>query len=166
VPVPRAAALFGAPLPAFAAALGVGTNDYINLDHLPTAAAILQGAVPGPLMDNEILDVDEIRQIRDATRQFNHIISTQAEANGAVLVDVNAFLSQLARHGLVVGGRRLTTQFLGGIFSLDGIHPSNTGAAATADFFIKVMDHHAAAHIPPVSIRRIERNDPLASRGK
>jgi len=166
VPVPTAAALFGVPPQVFAAALGVSTNDYLNLDSLPTAAAILQGVVAGPLTDAEFLDAAEIQQIRDATRQFNNIIAAQAAANGAVLVDVNAFLDRLARRGLVVGGRRLTTQFLGGIFSLDGIHPSNTGAAATANYFIHTMDAKAAAHIPPVNIRNIERTDPLVLGGR
>jgi hypothetical protein len=161
MPVPTAAALFGVPLPAFTAALGVGTNDYINLDNLPTAAGILQGAIPGPLADAEFLDAGEIQQIRDAIAQFNQIIATQATANGAVLVDTHAFLNQLDRRGIVVGGRRLTTDFLGGIFSLDGIHPSNTGAAATANYFIKTMNRRTAAHIPPVNVRNIERNDPL-----
>jgi len=161
VPVPTAASLFNVPLPVFTTALGVSTNDFINLDNLPTAAAILQGAMAGPLTDSEFLTAAEIQQIRDATTQFNQIIATQAAANGAVLVDVNAFLNQLDRHGLAVGGHRLTTEFLGGIFSLDGIHPSNTGAAATANYFIKTMNRKAAAHIPPVNVRNIERYDPL-----
>jgi len=72
--------------------------------------------------------------------------------------------SRLAQRGIVVGGRRLTTQFLGGIFSLDGVHPSNTGAAATANFFIKTMNRQAAAGIPPISVRRVQRNDPLVFR--
>ena len=157
----KAAALFGVPLPLFVAVLGISTNDFINLDHLATAGAILQGVLPAPLADNEFLDAAEIQQIREATRRFNEIITAQAVANDAVLVDVNAFLNRLDRHGLVVGGHRLTTEFLGGIFSLDGIHPSNSGAAATANYFIKTMNRRAAAHLQPVNIRSIERNDPL-----
>lgn len=161
VPAKTAAALFGVSLPVFSGALGISTNDYLNLDHVPTAVAILQGHISGPLPDEAVLDAAEIQQIREATERFNEIIAAQAAANGAVLVNVNAFLSHLDHHGLVVGGRRLTTQFLGGIFSLDGIHPSNTGAAATANYFIKTMNHKLATHIPPVSVRRIERHDPL-----
>ena len=161
VPVQTAAALLNVPLPVFAGVLGVATNDYINLDNLPTAVAILQGALPGPMADDQFLDAGEIQQIRDATRSFNDIIATQAAGNGAVLVDVNAFLNRLARRGIVAGGHHLTTEFLGGIFSLDGIHPSNTGAAATANYFIKTMNRHSAAHIPPVNVRNVERNDPL-----
>jgi hypothetical protein len=161
VPVGEAAALFGVPVDVFAGALGVSTNDYITLDNLGKAAAILMGIAAGPLSDAEFLDAAEVQQIRDATAQFNQIIATQAAANGAVLVDANAFLNRLDRRGLRLGGRRLTTQFLGGIFSLDGIHPTNTGAAATANEFIKAMNRKARAGIPPVNVRRIERQDPL-----
>jgi hypothetical protein len=161
VPVPKAAALFGAPLPAFTAVLGVSTNDYITLDNLSTAAAILLGAASGPLTDEQFLDAAEIEQIRAATQRFNEIIAAQAEAHGAVLVDANGFFNRLARRGAVVEGDRLTTEFLGGIFSLDGIHPSNTGAALTANHFIKTMNRRAAAHVPPLSVVPIARQDPL-----
>jgi hypothetical protein len=164
MPVPTAAALFNVPLPLFTAALGVSTNDYINLDNLPTAVGILQGSIAGPLTDSEFLSAGEIQQIRDATRQFSEIIAVQAKANGAVLLDANAFLNQLDRHGIVVSGHRLTTEFLGGIFSLDGVHPSNTGAAVTANYFIKTMNRRATAHISPVNVRQIEREDPLVLR--
>jgi hypothetical protein len=161
VPVPTIAALLNVPLPMLVAGLGVSTNDYITLDNIPTVVSVLQDATAGPLTPDEILDAEEIEQIRDTTRQYNQIIAAQAAANNAVLVDANAFLNRLDRHGVRIGGDRLSTDFLGGIFSLDGIHSSNTGAALTANYFIMTMNRHAAAHIPPVNVRKIERDDPL-----
>lgn len=161
VPVPTVAALLDVPLPLFTAALGVSASDYITLDNVPVAVSILQGTSAGPLLADEILDATEIQQIRAATRAYNQIIAAQAAANNAVLVDVNAFLNRLDRHGVMVGGNRLSTDFLGGIFSLDGIHPSNTGAALTANYFIMTLNRRASAHIPPVNVRNIERHDPL-----
>ena len=161
VPVPAVAALLDVPLPILTAALGVSTNDYLTLDNIPVTVSILQGIVPGPLLSDEILDAAEIQQIRAATRAYNQIIAAQAAANNAVLVDVNAFLTRLDLRGVMVGGHRLSTAFLGGIFSLDGIHPSNTGAALTGNYFIMTMNRRAGAHIPPVNVRNIERHDPL-----
>jgi hypothetical protein len=161
VPVPEAAALFGVPLDLFTAALGVSAHDFITLDNVGQVMAILMGLAPGPLTDPEFLDAGEVQQIREATAQFNEIIAAQASANNAVLVDTHALLNRLDRRGLAVGGRRLTTRFLGGIFSLDGIHPTNTGAAATANLFIKTMNRQVRAGIRPVNVRRIQKQDPL-----
>ncbi len=160
-PASAAAALFGVPLEIFVGALGISTNDFLTLDNLGTVAAILQGFASGPLTDAQSLDAVEVEEIREATRQFNSIIAAQAAANGAVLVDLHEFLNTLNRRGAVVRGQRLSTDFLGGIFSLDGVHPTNTGAALTANEFIKTMNRKLHTAIPPVNVRRVERNDPL-----
>ena len=64
----------------------------------------------------------------------------------------------------VVGGRRLTADFLGGIFSLDGIHPTNTGYAVVANEFIRGLNEGFDAGIRPFSageIAHILHTDPL-----
>ncbi len=70
-------------------------------------------------------------------------------------------IAQNAYAGLVVNGQRLTTNFLGGLFSLDGIHPTNTGYAVIANAFIKTLDQNFAAGIPPVSVEQVAMTDPL-----
>ena len=60
-----------------------------------------------------------------------------------------------------MGDRRLTTDFLGGLFSLDGIHPTNTGYAIIANEFIKALNHRFHAGIPPVDVEAVLSDDPL-----
>jgi len=55
----------------------------------------------------------------------------------------------------------LTTDFLGGMFSLDGVHPTNTGYAIVANAFIETLDRTFAAHIPHLSVDRVAQADPL-----
>ena len=50
---------------------------------------------------------------------------------------------------------------MGGLFSLDGIHPTNTGYAIIANEFIKAMNRSLAAGIPPVSVEQVSKTDPL-----
>ena len=71
---------------------------------------------------------------------FNNIIAAQANQFGAVVVDFNQLLADIAKKGYEAGGNRLTTAFLGGLFSLDGIHPTNTGYAILANEVIKTMN--------------------------
>jgi hypothetical protein len=60
-----------------------------------------------------------------------------------------------------VGGRHLTTGFLGGLFSLDGIHPTNTGYAILANDVISTMNSQMGTIIPLVSVATVAAADPL-----
>jgi len=78
-----------------------------------------------------------------------------------VVVDINSLIANLAKNGIEVNGQQLTTQYLGGLFSLDAIHPTNTGYAIVADEVIKTMNRQLNAGIPPVSIEQVAMTDPL-----
>ena len=67
-------------------------------------------------------------------------------------------MNNLAANGVEVGGQRLTTNFMGGFFSLDGVHPTNTGYAIIANEFIKTMNRSIQAGIPPISIEQVSQN--------
>lgn len=155
------AAKIGAPLGMISPVLGLNPGDYVIPEAQTFIEGILTGAISGPLPDNVVLTANEVAIIRNQTAKFNQVIAAQAKAHGAALVDINTFLNTLNKRGLVVHGRRLTTDYLGGIFSLDGIHPTNTGQAATANEFIKVLDKRFAAGIPPVNVEEISQEDPL-----
>ena len=58
-------------------------------------------------------------------------------------------------------GRTLTTDFMGGLFSLDGVHPTNTGYAIIANEFIKTMNRSLRTNIPYVSVALVSQTDPL-----
>jgi hypothetical protein len=52
--------------------------------------------------------------------------------------------------------------FGGGFFSLDGLHPSNTGYAVIADLWIATLDAKLGLSIPQVNIPAIYATDPYA----
>ena len=101
---------------------------------------------------------------------YNAVIAHEAAAKGATLVDIYSLINYLAAHGARVGGRTLTTDFMGGLFSLDGVHPTNTGYAIIANEFIKTMNRSLRAHIPYVDVEQVSKTDPLifsvSDRGK
>jgi hypothetical protein len=159
------AARIGLPLGLVGPALGLRAGDYVIPDAFPLIGAILTGVISGPLPPGVVLDAEEVATIRAATATFNAIIAEQARLHGAALVDMHGWLNSIKAQGLVLGGQRLTAEFLGGIFSLDGFHPSNTGAAGAANEFIRALNTHFAAGIPPVNLREVQRNDPLVLPG-
>lgn len=159
------AALTGVPAEIVQILLGIGPGDYVTPDAFGLIPGILMNPASGPLPGNVVLTAVEVTEIRSATAGYNAIIAAQAATHGAALVDIHALTDHLKARGEVVGGQRLTTEFLGGLFSLDGVHPTNTGYAVIANEFIQALNTNFAAAIPRVNVRSVEREDPLVLPG-
>lgn len=148
----------GRPVPLIGPNGPLAANDFVLL----TARAELgQGrGIPTqlggsgvPLSDSAVLSAQEAATISARIDQFNALIATMARDTGAALVDVNAFLNEVAAEGFDVGGITYTRAFLtGGIFSLDGVHPTPFGYAVVANLFIDAINEHYDAEIPPVDL--------------
>ena len=154
---------FLVPVPAFEAACQttlappVTNQDYVVLD-------ITNPDPPEPLSictNYSVRTAALIAQTQTAVTKFNQIIAADAKLFGAALVDVNSLFATLSANGYTVGGHKLTTGFLGGLFSLDGIHPTNTGYAILANETIKTMNKQFNMSIPPVSVEQVAKTDPL-----
>src|ERR1039457_3522418 len=128
----------------------------------PLPESIPQGPV--------VIRAGTLATIRTTVLAYNAFIAAEAVANHATLVDIYSLINDLAANGVVVGGQKLTTDFMGGLFSLDGVHPTNTGYAIIANEFIKTMNQSLHTGIPPVSIEQVSKTDPLifpeSDRGK
>ena len=165
IPADKIAGLTGAPLGVIGPILGIASGDFVTLDSLPLALAILSNPALGPLPGSSVLTSAEMAQVRAAVDGYNAIIAKLAKAHGAALVDVHGLTDEIRDHGYVVRGQRLNTEFLGGVFSLDGIHPTFTGHAIIANEFIHALNTQFAAGIPPVSIEQVAGGDPLVLSG-
>jgi lysophospholipase L1-like esterase len=102
-----------------------------------------------------------VAQAHAAVLEYNRIIAVEARIFDAVVVDVNGLFAQLSNTGYKVGTHTLTTAFLGGIFSLDGIHPTNTGYAILANETIKTINTRFHTKLPLVSVEQVAATDPL-----
>ena len=165
VPAEEVAAELGLPLAFIGPILGIGPGDLVLVDAFPLIEAILQGTMSGPLPASLVLTPSEITQLRTAVDGYNATIASQAELKGAALVDIHGLIATVQARGFVVGGQRLTTGFLGGVFSLDGVHPTNTGYAVVANQFVQALNAEFAAGIPPLAVEPIAEADPLVLMG-
>ncbi|MEZ5402313.1 MAG: hypothetical protein R2729_21745 [Bryobacteraceae bacterium] len=102
-----------------------------------------------------------IASARLAVAAYNRIIDFEARRAGATVVDVNKLLDKIDRVGYRLGRRRLTTEPLGGIFSLDFVHPTNTGYAILANEYIDTINKSLKTRIPLVSVEDVAAADPL-----
>ena len=81
--------------------------------------------------------------------------------HGGVVVDLFSLIDGIYNNGYQVRNVTLTTDFLGGLFSLDGLHPSNTGYAIIANEFIKGINGAFGTTYRSANIASIADHDPL-----
>jgi lysophospholipase L1-like esterase len=120
---------------------------------------------------SRVLNAGERDQVRATVGAFNAEIAAaiaEVEQNRGVdiaPVDFFARFDDLAANGVDVTGDGqpdLDTRYLGGIFSLDGIHPTRTGHALIANAFIDAVNTRFGETIPHVDVNRVAERDPLA----
>jgi hypothetical protein len=163
----------GLPLKTVTSELGIGPADYLRPAAVPFAEQILHGA-PGPLSSYTctglplspspapcVLTAAEATQFKNTILLYNSVIDLEALLYGATLVDIHSLVDVVVTNGYKVGGYCLSPNFLGGLFSLDGVHPTNTGYAIIANTFIQDMNTTLSTGIPPVSVAQVLNNDPL-----
>jgi lysophospholipase L1-like esterase len=164
IPVAKLSETVKQPVDLLDAALGTQPGDYVTLAALPSIEAILSGAQAGPLPPgcNCVVTAAQAALVRALTVQMNTIISSQAAAvPGSTVVDVFSLADRLYTKGYKLGRTKLSTDFLGGLFSLDGLHLTNTGYAIFANEFIEQINAAFGTHIRRVNIHEIAEHDPL-----
>ena len=127
---------------------------------------IRTGLLPTRILQDPdwVLDRAEVSAIQDATAAFNQVIAQDAAAVDMPVVDIHGMLELVARHPPLIGNVPLLLRFNGGVFSLDGVHPSDIGHALVANAFIRTVDSFWHMDIPLLSqdqMLAIARDDPF-----
>jgi len=133
-------------------------NDLVLL----TAGALLAGGhgVPAPcggigdaLPASVVLPAASVASIQAAVDGYNTAIRTEAAARGYALVDLNGLLKQGASTGFEFQGQVYTSAFLtGGLFSLDGVHPTDFAHGVICDALIEAVNEKFGAHVPLLNL--------------
>jgi phospholipase/lecithinase/hemolysin len=101
------------------------------------------------LPDEVLLDPAEVATIRDHVNVNNQSIRDICQAAGIPVFNLNGLLTEMATTGRDIGGVRLTSSFLtGGVFSYDGVHPTDLGYAVLANEWIAVINANGGSLAP------------------
>ncbi len=114
-----------------------------------------------------VLDPTEVATIQNRIDTFNGIIAKDAAAIGAPVVDLASLFDQIEANGYPLFGITLRNKMLGGVFSLDGVHPSNIGHAVIANEFIKTINSYFGLSVPelhPLQMAFILYTDPFVDK--
>jgi lysophospholipase L1-like esterase len=161
---PSTAAVIAQKIDAFLLPYGVGSGGYVTFPELLTLATHLDSPSPPPL--GSTISDKLAAQEHTLNTAYNTQIAAAVVATGAALVDMHAFEAQTyAAGGIAITPTCCTTEFGGGRWSLDGIHPSNTFYAILANRFIGVIDKAFGKTLSPFSPAALAANaadDPFA----
>ena len=147
----------------YAALLGTPTGRWYRDNGYPALPTGIDTTKPfgfdpqNPWPDALVLDPDEITVAKQATTDFNSVISNVANANQFGLVDINAYLTNIKNSGsIMIDGLEFSNNYVeGGIFSLDGVHPTSQGQAILANEFIKVINSKFGGNVPLINVSTI-----------
>jgi lysophospholipase L1-like esterase len=147
---------------------------------LPVALGIAGGTLPPETLQNPdfLLDAAEAAAIDAHINQLNQVIDQVAAAHDAAVVDINGYYRSflqtqpvsISKAGLPTF--RISTDYAprfsatstGGVFSLDGVHPSNTGYALAANQFIQVINQAFDKDFDEVDVWDIASRDPYVDK--
>jgi hypothetical protein len=175
--VQKLAFVIGMPAQQVQQVFGLNSGDMVTpyafavLDQMKQANHFgpLPDTIPDPITGQGevpvVIRAADIRSLRASIAFYNAAITIEAALHHAVVVDIHGLVDQIAARGVVVNGQRLTTDFMGGLFSLDGVHPTNTGYAIIANEFIKTMNRALGTGIPPANVNHVAANDPMVYPG-
>ena len=105
-----------------------------------------------PMQDNTTITATEASQLKTATDAYNASIQAIADAKGLAFVDINAMYNQVNNGGIVANSQTMTSTFTGGMFSLDGVHPSPRGNALISNKFLEAINSKYGSNLQGVDI--------------
>ncbi len=148
--------------------IGDVTGAYYKINNIPVPPTVDTNypfglTAQNPFPNQYVLDLAEQNEVATVTTSFNNSIKAAATAMGFHLVDINAFFSDIAKNGIVTNGIQFSTTFVtGGIFSMDGVHPTSQGYAIIANKFIEAINSKFNASIPAINVSTIPGSLELA----
>ncbi len=118
----------------------LSAKSFIGTLAVPGNPATVNG-VAVPLADKWVLLPSEQQEIATAIDAYNVTIKNMADANGLAFVDANQLMQTVGSTGVSFDSFTMTDQYIfGGLFSLDGIHPTARGNAFISNEILKAID--------------------------
>ena len=107
-----------------------------------------------PLADNIVLSANEIAETQARTAEFNATIEALTLQAGWAYFDSNALLNQAVSTGVAFDDYLMNGDLVfGGLFSLDGVHPTARGNALIANKMMEAIDAHYGSNLSDAAVK-------------
>jgi hypothetical protein len=121
-----------------------------------TGVPIPLGGNGNPLPNSQVLTASEAATLQAAVDGYNAAIAAAAATHGAALVDLNGLFARIASTGYDYRGVHYSGAFVtGGLFSLDGVHPTDLSQGLLANAMISAVNARFGAAVPLVDLGEV-----------
>ncbi len=138
-------------------------DDLITVNGLNEIGFQLFGRRVDALPDGCILSAEIADEISRRINELNAALKSLAQEHGAILYDLHDFFRRIRDKGVDIGSRRLTAEYLGGFYSLNGYYPGATGHALIANELLHQLNIDYGSDFPQIDIQTVMQSDQVAA---
>lgn len=160
--IESAASLLKVKPSALMAAYNLDQGDRISVDGLMEMGCHLIAGEARRLPDGSVIPGAWIEQVRNHVSAMNKDILALTQEHTAVSYDLHGLFRRVQEIGISLGSRRLTSDFLGGFYQLNGYYPGATGQALIANDVLRLLNSVYDAEFTPVDLGLVIARDPVA----
>lgn len=136
----QAARITGVPPEVLEAFYGLESGDRLTLPGLFAVSNQLLRLKIDPLPTGSVLTAADAAILEATVAEWNQAIRSVAAEKGAVVFDLEGYLQEVSRSGLIVAEREISGDYLGGFYSMDGVYPGSLGHGAIANEFLGFLN--------------------------
>jgi len=147
-----AARVLKVPASRVAASHGLQSDDRVTVTGLMEMGYQVVSKRIAPLPGGSALGGRAAGEISRRVDAINKDLSALAQQQGALVFDLCALFRHVRQQGVTIGEKRLTADFLGGFYSLNGYYPGQIGQALVTNGLIELVNRTFATHYRPLEI--------------
>jgi len=127
-------------------------GEYITVS-VPTDSmkCFYYGLLLNTVHDRYVLDSSEVSYLSGMIKEYNDVIRSKAAQYDLAVVDMLSYFGKLPLW-ITSNGVKYTNEFVkGGFFGLDGLYPTQKGAALLANEFIMAINNYYGSTLPTIT---------------
>jgi hypothetical protein len=142
---------------------GLKPDDLVTPRGLNEIGFQLFGKQMDALPDGCVMSAVVGAEITNRINELNVALVAAAQECGALVYDLRAFFHRLKNEGLIVGSTKVSAEYLGGFYALNGYYPGATGQALIANEILHELNAAFGSDFPPVDLQAVIQTDPVAA---
>ncbi len=140
---------------------GLKSDDRVTVRALVQMGCDLLANTVSKPAAGSVLSGEAARRISQGVAAMNDAIRELAAANRVRVFDLAGVFAGVRKNGLQAGKRKLTADFLGGFYTLNGCFPGPTGHAFIANEILSFLNGAFGAAFPLVDLDAVSSSDPV-----
>ena len=160
-PVREAARIVKADAGVLERLFGLSADDCLTPTGLFEVGSRLIARAPGPLPDGCVVAGAAVARISARVGTLNAQIQAVAREQASVVFDLAGLFAQVKRDAVSIGSTRLTADYLGGLFSLNGVYVGAVGHGIIANGLLDALNAARGSSYAPVDLDELLAFDPV-----